>query len=118
MFIYSKSKFFDFKEMFDVLYDWGYKCSINIMLIVSCNIDENGVYSLYKVLDIGKDKGIFVMNIKEDGSGMYDLYIGNVNYGCGYFIWGYYFDLGCYDVQKWWGEQYCDFLDWGLDFVW
>lgn len=94
MFMNSEKNFLNFKEIFVILYDQGFKCSINIIFIISCNVDENGNNSLYKVLDIGKEDGIFIMNICEDGSGIYDLYIGNVNYGGGYLIWGYYFDLG------------------------
>ena len=117
-FTHSKKKFPDPKEMFDALHDWGYKCSTNITPIVSCNTDENGEYSPYKALDTGKAGGIFVMNTREDGSGTHDEYIGNVNYGRGHLTWGHYPDLGRLDAQKWWGEQYRDLLDWGLDFVW
>mgnify|MGYP002260091645 FL=1 len=104
--------------MFDALHDWGFKCSTNITPIISCNTDENGEYSPYKALDTGKANGMFVINTREDGSGTHDPYIGNVNYGRGHLTWGHYPDLGRQDVQKWWGEQYRDLLDWGLDFVW
>ena len=117
-FTHSKKKFPDPKEMFDALHDWGYKCSSNITPIVSCNTDENGEYSPYKALDTGKASGIFVMNTREDGSGTHDEFIGNVNYGRGHLTWGHYPDLGRLDAQKWWGEQYRDLLDWGVDFVW
>ena len=58
------------------------------------------------------------MNTREDGSGTHDEFIGNVNYGRGHLTWGHYPDLGRLDAQKWWGEQYRDLLDWGVDFVW
>ena len=117
-FTHSKIKFPNPKEMFDALHDWGFKCSTNITPIISCNTDENGEYSPYKALDTGKANGMFVINTREDGSGTHDPYIGNVNYGRGHLTWGHYPDLGRQDVQKWWGEQYRDLLDWGLDFVW
>ena len=104
--------------MFNALHDWGFKCSTNITPIISCNKDENGEYSPYKALDTGKANDIFVMNIREDGSGSAEHFIGNVNYGRGMLTWGHYPDLGRADAQKWWGEQYRDLLDWGLDFVW
>ena len=117
-FTHSKEKFPNPKGMFDALHDWGFKCSTNITPIVSCNTDENGEYSPYKALDTGRQKGIFVHNIREDGSGTNEPYIGNVNYGRGHLTWGHYPDLGRNDAQLWWGEQYRDLLDWGLDFVW
>ena len=104
--------------MFSALHDWGFKCSTNITPIISCNKDENGEYSPYKALDTGKANYIFVTNIREDGSGSAEPFIGNVNYGRGMLTWGHYPDLGRADAQKWWGEQYRDLLDWGLDFVW
>ena len=117
-FTHSKEKFPDPKGMFDALHNWGFKCSTNITPIISSNEDENGEYSPYKALDSGIDKDVFVRNTREDGSGTHDPFIGNVNYGRGHLTWGHYPDLGRLDVQKWWGDQYEDLLDWGLDFVW
>ncbi|KAK3739019.1 hypothetical protein QZH41_010476, partial [Actinostola sp. cb2023] len=117
-FTHSKKNFPNPKEMFAALHDWGFKVSTNITPIVSCNVDEEGQNSSYKALDTGKTLDVFVRNTREDGSGSHDFFIGNVNYGRGHLTWGHYPDLGRHDVQKWWGEQYKDLLDWGLDFVW
>ena len=117
-FTHSREKFPDPKGMFDTLHTWGYKCSTNITPIISCNKDENGEHSPYKALDTGREKGVFVVDTREDGSGTHHPFIGNVNYGRGHLTWGHYPDLGRHEVQKWWGEQYADLLNWGLDFVW
>lgn len=117
-FTHSKKKFPNPKEMFAALHDWGFKMSTNITPIVSCNADEEGNISPYKALDSGKQKKVFVRDTREDGSGTHEFYVGNVNYGRGHLTWGHYPDLGRHEVQDWWGEQYKDLLDWGLDFVW
>ena len=114
----SKSKFPKPEEIFDALHNQGFKCSTNITPIISCNVDENGKHSPYKALDTGKANGMFIMNVREDGSGTQEPYIGNVNYGRGHLTWGHYPDLGREEAQRWWGEQYRDLLDWGLDFIW
>ena len=98
--------------------------STNITPIISCNVDEEGQHSPYKALDTGKALNMLVLNQREnqpppvDADNNPEYFIGNVNYGRGFFTYGHYPDLGRAEVQKWWGNQYQDLIDWGLDFVW
>ncbi|KAL8792282.1 MAG: hypothetical protein Q9195_005161 [Heterodermia aff. obscurata] len=45
-------------------------------------------------------------------------YHGGVNYGKNLGKSGYYPDLNRKEVRKWWGEQYKDLINFGLEFVW
>ncbi|KAA8895125.1 alpha-1,4-glucan lyase [Sphaerosporella brunnea] len=45
-------------------------------------------------------------------------YRGAVSYGYGNGTPGHYVDLSTEDNRKWWGQQYEDLFNWGLEFVW
>jgi alpha-glucosidase len=128
----SKDKFPQPKEMFKELRDSGFKCSTNITPIIS---DEGLDRKNYLTYRSGIEKGYFVMdkrcrklspvyqNYPKDQK--YDPkdkkenpYVGQVYYGDERGTTGHYPDFGREEVQKWWGEQYQDLFETGLEMVW
>ena len=127
------------QEMFVDLRLQGVKCSTNITPIIS-NQDPN-----YKTYKEGLDKAYFVLDRRvepDNGDGKQshyyeggrnecepladpennfnsgNPYIGQVYYGGKRGTTGHYPDLGRVDVRKWWGEQYKEIFEMGLEFVW
>jgi alpha-glucosidase len=117
----------------------GIKCSTNITPIIS---NRDNAYQTYAE---GRDKNYFVADRRQDADdpagrryqvynsgseGYYDFtdpegdfnsgrpYVGEVYYGGDRGTTGHYPDLGRRQVRDWWGAQYQQLFDLGLEMVW
>lgn len=138
-FTHSNLKFPDAQAMFSYLALIGFKCSTNITALVDANpYDENGHTGPgsdpYLALESGLTEGVFITNSRAGQPATTDLFVGNENYGVNTGInpypaqpdtgsdvlgsYGYYPDFGRPEVQEWWGKQYQNLFDIGLQMVW
>lgn len=138
-FTINADRFPDASGMFTGLRAMGVKCSTNITPIIS-NADPE--YVTYRE---GLQKGFFVVDNRNvgdpdarlyvgyDGGLFYtgtdpgppassfntgEPYLGEVNYGGSLGTTGHYPDLARKEVRQWWGQQYADLFDAGLEMVW
>lgn len=137
-FTINQDRFPDPHGMFAGFRALGVKCATNITPIIS-NRDRS--YPTYKD---GLAKAVFVTDTRADandpaakdyqqyGAGnayqTFDQpdssynsdrpYLGEVSYGDNLGITGHYPDLGRKDIRKWWGTQYQNLFDMGLEMVW
>ena len=136
-FTVDPGKFPEVKDMFGGLRGQGYKCSTNITPIIS-DQDAN-----YKTSTQGRAGGHFVTDHRVPGTSADETYQqfgtgneyaagnaepelvnngepyrGEVNYGGSLGTTGNYPDFGRAEVRQWWGTQYQDLFDAGLEMVW
>jgi alpha-glucosidase len=138
-FTIDQSKFPNPREMFALLRTQGVKCSTNITPIIS-NRDQG-----YRTYREGLDGGYFVLDQRSDANDPdgqryqeYDggferynpftdpernfnsgrAYIGEVFYGGDRGTTGHYPDLARREVRDWWGSQYQDLFDMGIEMIW
>jgi alpha-glucosidase len=135
----SKMKFGDIKSLFDELHGMGFKCSTNITALISANPqDEQGNDTPYPTRDEGLANGYFVYNTRAEGGESPEFFMARESYGSNpgtnpytyppltpdasgatpLGAAGYYPNLGDPKVQQWWGQQYKQLLDAGLDMIW
>jgi alpha-glucosidase len=138
-FTHSEMKFPNAKEMFQNLKTIGFKCSTNITALITANpYDEYGnTNTPYPARDSGFAQNAFIYNTQNDGPPNPYLFLGNEGYGDNagsnpypypplvplngvttLGSYGYYPDLGDPAVQTWWGQQYKDILDLGIEMIW
>eukprot|EP01127_Copromyxa_protea_P000298 TRINITY_DN10248_c0_g1_i1.p1 TRINITY_DN10248_c0_g1~~TRINITY_DN10248_c0_g1_i1.p1 ORF type:complete len:1044 (+),score=132.55 TRINITY_DN10248_c0_g1_i1:157-3288(+) len=123
------------KNIFAELKKQGIKCSTNITPIIS----DRGNYPTYSS---GCQKGFFIRERRcddpekqwdgryqdfEGGNEIYksaqnppgtEFFTGKVYYGGNRETTGVYPDFGNPDVRLWWGEQYKELLDSGVEMIW
>jgi alpha-glucosidase len=136
----SNIKFPNAKELFTDLATIGFKCSTNITSLITANpLDENGVVGTsYTARDTGFTNNAFILANHEGQPTSTDFFLGNEYYGVNAGTnpysyppnvpdsngntnlgsYGYYPDLGSDAVRQWWGEQYADILDLGIEMIW
>ncbi|GME49260.1 glycoside hydrolase family 31 protein [Neofusicoccum parvum] len=135
-FTIDRNRFPEPEEMFSKLRDQGVRCSTNITPVINCTPDPTELdpsaprHHDQRYMQYGNADLYFTNPNAVDRRPYPDSYDfaahfnksvpfhGGVSYGDGQGAPGHYPNLNNKHTRDWWGEQYKDLFDAGLEFVW